>query len=157
MSRQIAGLPTTPRNIDRDMIVFLEAIKRAITDLSGDAGRNGVDADSRDYSLRLNSKSRKNIIDQVNDALSALDIKLEQSITDSIQISEVNTADNLSNARLQITQEISDAITTNNTTLTNDILLQVDQKISDNNASLMVDVETMIDAKIAAQHPPPTP
>ncbi|PLT21152.1 hypothetical protein [Psychrobacter sp. MES7-P7E] len=157
MSRQVTGLPGIPKNIDRDMVMFLEAMKRAITDLSGNAGRNGVDADSRDYSLRLNSKSRKNIIDQINDVLVTLDNKLENSIVNSIQISEAKTANNLTEAKSQITQEISDAITANNITSTDAILLTVDQKISDNNNSLMVEIEALIDAKIAAQHPPPAP
>ncbi|WP_201595304.1 hypothetical protein [Psychrobacter vallis] len=151
MSRQVTGLPGIPKNIDRDMIMFLEAMKRAVTDLSGNAGRNGVTSDSRDYSLRLNSKSRKNIIDQINDVLITLDNKLENSIVNSIQISEAKTANNLSATRTEVTQEIGSAITDNNIAIT----AEINQAITDNNTSLMADIEAMIDAKIAAQHPPP--
>lgn len=136
MSRITAGLPNVPRGIDRDLSTFLDAVRRALNELSKAETQGDGSTSSKEYSLRLDSKSRKGLIEQVNDVVATLDFKLENSITNKVAQSEQRSAD----ANNQLSANLQQAM---------------DDKIDANNAQLMIDIAALIDEKIAEQHPPP--
>lgn len=149
-----AKLAGIPKNTDRDMTVFLKSVRDVLTELSKESVDDKKYLASRNYLLRINKKTGKSIVDQINDSLVLLDTKLSGVIDSRISNLSIQTGLDIEAAKVVMRQEITDAIAANNVTLTNSILAQVDQKILDNNASLMIEVGALIDSKIAEQHPP---